>query len=68
MALKREPDPAGCEKHGAAKCYDCLREHHLAETTLLIRLLEEHGCKCDPAAGRLCEIHTKYPYLFKPTT
>lgn len=22
MALEREPDPAGCKKHGAAKCYD----------------------------------------------
>lgn len=65
MSVKREPDPAACEKHGQAKCYDCLREHHLAETAALIRLLEEHGCKCDPSAGRVCLLHAKYVYLFK---
>lgn len=64
MTLKREPDPAACEKHGAPKCWDCLREHHLAETALLIRLLEEHGCDC--AEGRTCALHTRYAYLFRP--
>jgi hypothetical protein len=68
MGLKREPDPDGCEKHGRPKCYDCLREHHLAEATLLLELLEEHGCRCDPSAGHVCVLHTKYPYLFKPST
>lgn len=68
MKIKREPDPNACEKHGQSKCYACLREHHLAETALLIRLLEEYGCDCDPAASRVCALHEDYAYLFKPAT
>jgi hypothetical protein len=66
MGIKREPDPASCEKHGAARCWDCLREHHLAETALLIRLLAEYACDCEPALKRVCELHAKYAYLFTP--
>ena len=63
--MKREPDPNACEKHGAPKCYECLREHHLQETKFLIGLLERFGCLCGAPPDELqCNLHHDYPYLF----